>query len=134
MTELNFFTDRSLGDVIVPTALREAGWNVVSMVERYGQLTAEALADIHWIPEATERGEILLTGDKMIARRPLEAAAVARAGARVFALSNGQIRGADKAARYLRWQKAIFRRALSETAPYVVGVTGHGLERLTLHD
>lgn len=37
------------------------------MRERYGSVTAQQLADIDWIKDATEVGEILLTGDKAIA-------------------------------------------------------------------
>lgn len=62
-----FFTDRSLGDHLLPETHRAAGWIVVSMRERYGSVTAQALADIDWIRDATAEGEVLLTGDKAIA-------------------------------------------------------------------
>lgn len=87
MTDLRFFSDRSLGDHEVPEALRAAGWQVVSMRERYGSVTAQALADIDWIRDATGEGEVLLTGDKAIAKRPVEARAVTASAARLFALA-----------------------------------------------
>jgi hypothetical protein len=127
-----FFSDRSLGDHEVPETLRAAGWLVVSMRERYGSVTAQALADIDWIRDATAAGEVLLTGDKAIAKRPLEARAVVRAKARVFALGQNQLTGSRKAQRFLSHESAIFRRALTRAGPYVVSVSGRGLETLKL--
>lgn len=130
MGDRRFFCDRSLGDHHVPGALGAAGWVVVSMRERYGSVTAQQLADIDWIRDATAEGEILLTGDKAIAKRPVEARAVVAAGARVFALGSSQLTGDAKAQRLLDNERAIFRRADSMRGPYVVSVTGHGLQLL----
>ena len=102
------------------------------MRERYGSVTAQQLADIDWIRDATNAGEILLTGDKAIAKRPVEARVVVAAGARVFALGSNQLTGPQKAERFIDHERVIFRRAERETGPYVVSVTGHGLERLKL--
>jgi hypothetical protein len=127
-----FFCDRSLGDHGVPEALRVAGWHVVSMRERYGSVTAQQLSDVDWIRDATSEGEVLLTGDKAIAKRPLEARAVVAAGARVFALGSSQLSGAAKAQRFLDHELTIFRRATKPVGPYVISVTRHGLETLKL--
>ncbi len=132
MADLRFFSDRSLGDHDVPGALRAAGWQVVSMRERYGSVTAQQLADIDWIKDAVAEGEVLLTGDKAIAKRPLEARTVVAAGARVFALGSNQLTGPDKAQRFLEQRAAIYRRAASTPGPYIVSVTGRGLETLKL--
>lgn len=75
---------------------------------------------------------MLLTGDKSIAKRPLEVQAVVESGARVFALGNSQLTGPQKAQRFLDRESAIFRRILRQHAPYVVSVSGHGLETLKL--
>ncbi len=132
MSELRFFSDRSLGDHEVPMALRDAGWHVVSMRERYGSVIAQALADIDWIRDATGEGEVLLTGDKAIAKRPLEARAVAAAAARVFALGKNQLTGPQKVQRLLNHEKAIFRRSSTQAGPYVVSISERGLETLKL--
>ena len=132
MGDRRFFCDRSLGDHHVPNALRSAGWVVVSMRERYGSVSAQQLADIDWIRDATSEGEILLTGDKAIAKRPLEARAVNIAGARVFALGSSQLTGDAKAQRLLDNERAIFRRADTTRGPYIFSVTGHGLQTLRL--
>lgn len=132
MADPRFFSDRSLGDHGVPQALRAAGWQVVSMRDRYGQVTAQQLADIDWIRDATAEGEVLLTGDKAIAKRPLEARAVVDAEARVFALGSSRLTGPQKAQRFLDNERALLRRCATRPGPYVVSVTGHGLETLKL--
>lgn len=129
---VRFFADRSLGDHSVPTALRSAGWLVVSMRERYGSVSAQKLADIDWIHDATNAGEILLTGDKAIAKRPAEAQAVVTAGALIFALGSSSLTAQQKAARFIAHERTIFRRIRNEAGPYVVSVGDHGLETLTL--
>lgn len=131
MPELRFFTDRSLGDHEVPGALRGAGWHVVTMRERYGSVSAQSLADIDWIRDATVEGEALLTGDKAIAKRPIEARAVIVTAARVFALGANQLTGAQKAQRFLDHEAAIVRRA-SAPGPFVISINGRGLETLKL--
>lgn len=118
MADIRFFTDRSLGDKDVPQALRAAGWDVVTMRERYGARTAQQLADTDWIRDASEEGDILLTGDKAIAKRPVEAEAVVRAGAKVFALGTNMLTGPQKAARFVEHERAIFRRAHSRPGPF----------------
>ena len=134
MAGLRFFADRSLGDHEVPAALRAAGWQVVSMRERYGSVTAQALADIDWIRDATAGGEVLLTGDKAIAKRPLEARAVVAARARVFALGTNQLTGAQKARRFLDHEQSVFRRASTQVGPYVISISERELNTLRLFD
>jgi hypothetical protein len=131
--ELHFFCDRSLGDRDVPERLREAGWVVTTMRERYGRVTAERLADVDWIADSQAEGEIFLTGDKAVAKRPLEARAVVVSRARVFALGNNQLTGQQKAERFLLLGSAIERRARTRPGPYVVSVNAAGLRTLDLN-
>jgi hypothetical protein len=102
------------------------------MRDRYGSVTAQQLADIDWIHDATGLGEVLLTGDKAIAKRPLEARAVVSARARVFALGRNQLSGEEKADRLLRHELAIVRRARNQLPPFVVSINERGLETLRL--
>jgi len=132
VADLRFFSDRSLGDHAVPEALRAAGWQVVSMRERYGAVTAQGLADIDWVRDATAEGEVLLTGDKAIAKRPVEARAVIAAEARMFALGKNQLTGKQKVQRFLDHERAIFRRASAQVGPYVISISERGLETLKL--
>jgi hypothetical protein len=103
------------------------------MRERYGVVTAQSLADIEWIRDATDEGEVLLTGDKAIAKRPIEARAVVAAGARVFALGKNQLTGAQKARRLLDHERALFRHA-ERPGPYVYSVSERGLQELKLFE
>jgi hypothetical protein len=102
------------------------------MRERYGAVTAQALADIDWIRDATSEGEVLLTGDKAIAKRPIEARAVVAAGARMFALGKNQLTGPQKAQRLLEHEPRIFRHASTRSGPYVVTISARGLATLKL--
>jgi hypothetical protein len=102
------------------------------MRERYGSVTAQALADIDWIRDATAEGDVLLTGDKAIAKRPIEARAVVAAAARVFALGKNQLTGQQKTQRFLDHEKTIFRRASTQSGPYVVSIGERGLDTLRL--
>lgn len=127
-----YFVDRSLGVYTVPNALRDAGWSIVTMRERYGELPGQGLQDPDWIAEATALGEVLLCKDKQIAKRPAEARAIESSGARAFALGNGELTGPDMAERFLRNQPAI-ERWCAQPGPYVVSVGHDRLERLVLH-
>ncbi|UOW01606.1 hypothetical protein [Agrococcus sp. SCSIO52902] len=132
MTALQFFADRNLGDHVVPEALRLRGWQVVTLRERYGSADAQRLADVDWIRDAAEAGEVLLTADKAVAKRPLEAQAVIGASARVFALGTSKLTGPQQAERYLENESAIFKRARRSGGPWVISVTGHGLVPIKL--
>jgi hypothetical protein len=53
---LRFFLDRGLGARIVPGALRQAGWTLETMDERYGNASSQAIQDTRWIEEASLAG------------------------------------------------------------------------------
>jgi PIN like domain len=67
---LQFFLDRGLGAVVVPRALRAAGWPLETMDERYGADQSQNIRDTQWIEEATFAGDILLCKDLAIAPQP----------------------------------------------------------------
>lgn len=122
-----------MGSKIIPDGLRERGWEVVTMNERYGQHVAEGLDDPDWIAEATERGEVCLCKDSQIAKRPSEASAVRTAGARVFAVSNANISGEMMLAWLLRNEARILRRA-SKPGPYVHGIYADDVRPLNVRE
>jgi hypothetical protein len=130
---LQFFTDRGLGSRIVPTRLRQAGWQLETMDERYGVGASQSVSDVDWIGTAAARGEVLLCKDLAIARNQLEAEAVFRAEARVFALANANLSGPDTAACLLAHEAAIVTMAVRVTGPYVVSVSRAGLRRCRLN-
>lgn len=60
---ISFFVDRGIGSVIVPRALRDAGWILETMDERYGRTKSQTILDTQWIEEATLAGDALLCKD-----------------------------------------------------------------------
>jgi PIN like domain len=90
---LCFFLDRGLGSRMVPSALRQAGWTVETMDERYSKSKSQLISDTQWIEEAALAGDVLLCKDLAIAHNPLEARVIYTTGARVFALSNASLSG-----------------------------------------
>jgi len=64
---LRFFLDRGLGAIVVPGALRAAGWTLETMDERYGSDQSQSAQDPQWIEEAALAGDVLLCKDLAIA-------------------------------------------------------------------
>jgi hypothetical protein len=117
---LRFFLDRGLGSVVVPRALRAAGWTLETMDERYGADQSQGVQDTQWIEEATLAGDVLLCKDLAIAQNPLEAQTVYMTSARVFALSNAAISGPAMAQWYVDNEARIVKTALKAKGPYVM--------------
>lgn len=129
--DVRFFTDRGIGSHIVPEGLRRAGWNVVTMDERYGTQRSQSVADETWIRDASREGDVLIAKDRRVAKRPLEAAVIRESRARVFVITSAQITGVDMLERLLRNEGAI-RRQAGERGPYVFGVDVGRLHRIRL--
>ncbi|WP_173078320.1 hypothetical protein [Phytohabitans rumicis] len=113
--------------------LRQAGWDLVTMDERYGVTASQSVSDEDWIAEAASRGEVLLCKDLAIARNQLEAEAVFRADARVFALANANITGIAAAECFLAHEVTIWSMARRVPGPYVVSVSTGRLRRCRLN-
>jgi hypothetical protein len=119
---LRIFLDRGLGSRIVPGALREAGWALETMDERYGKAESQKIQDTQWIEEAALAGDILLCKDLAIARNTLEAQVVYMSSARVFGLSDASLTGPAMAQRYLGAEAKIIGATRAE-GPYVMAVS-----------
>jgi hypothetical protein len=130
---LRFFLDRGLGSLIVPRVLRQAGWMLETMDERYGVERSQEIQDTQWIEEATLAGDVLLCKDLAIAGNGLEAQVVYMTSARVFALSNASLAGPVMAQWYLDNEAKIIAVALKAAGPYVMAVNpSYGLRRAGL--
>ncbi len=81
------------------------------MHEYYGKSRAQRVEDVEWIREMTEQGFALLSADHRILVNPLEQEAVSAAGARAFVLPNGNMTGAEQAARFERHRANIDAKA-----------------------
>lgn len=126
---LSFFLDRGLGSKVVPRALREAGWLLETMDERYGKDDSQRIEDVQWIEEATIRGDVLLCKDLAITRNLVEARVIFMSGARVFALANAAMTGQDMADVFLANEARIVHAARRVTEPFVFAVGRDGLRR-----
>lgn len=130
---LRFFLDRGLGSRIVPQTLRQAGWRLETMDERYGQSASQKIPDTRWVEEAALAGDVLLGKDLAIAHNALEAQVIYMTSARVFALSKANLTGPDMAQWYLASEAKIIAAALRADGPYVMSVSSsYGLRRVKL--
>jgi hypothetical protein len=130
---LRFFLDRGLGARIVPQALRQAGWTLQTMDERYGKADSQKTQDTQWIEEAALAGDVLLCKDLAIAHNPLEAQVIYMTSARVFALSKADLTGPTMARWYVENEAKIIAGALKANGPYVMSVNlSYGLRRVRL--
>jgi hypothetical protein len=129
--DTRFFLDRGVGSRIVPDGLRAAGWVVTTTDERYGAEASQAVADTTWIRDAARAGEVVITKDRAIAKRPLEAEAICYSEARVFAIASAQITGPEQLERLLTNASRIERLSI-QTGPWVFGVYADEVRRLRL--
>lgn len=114
-----FFVDRSLGNREVAAALLDRG----ARVEIHDAHFASDAQDAEWIEAVGRLGWVILTKDKRIRHRPLELAAVRAVGARMFALTAGNLTGQEMAEIFARHVESMTRIALSEPAPFVARVS-----------
>jgi hypothetical protein len=128
-----FFLDRSLGRVAVPAALREDGWDVVTLAEHYGMPKDEEVADTEWIADAASRDWPILMKDKRIRHRSAEIGAVVTHKAKCFVITRGDLTSADMVSRLLANKQAIFRTS-ALTGPYIYSVQQDRLDRLFPRD
>jgi len=115
---LTFFVDRSLGRRAVPSALRDAGFEVVSHDDVFAADTDDEI----WLAEAGARSWIVLMKDDRIRYRPRERAALEAARVQAFALTVANMTGEQQA--YLLGTHAgrMERFCAEHPGPFVVGV------------
>lgn len=123
MTAPRFFIDRSLGAKQIPSALRDAQWNIVTMRERYGEETGQRLSDTTWIRDATALGGAILTKDARVAKRPAEAQTIYMCDARVFAFAKAEITAAQMIDILLLRAAGIHRWAARTHGPFVAALS-----------
>lgn len=124
-----FLVDRSLGSVIVPTALIARGFIVHTLQTVYGEAAARDLDDEVWLVEAGKRNWIVLAKDERIRRRPNELAAIREHRVKAFYLTAGGLKGEVQAAILLKHINRIIQRA-RKTGPMVWAVTESGIRRV----
>lgn len=126
-----FFVDRGVGSRIVPEGLRNVGWHIVTMDERYGKKESQSVADTQWIADACSEGEVILTKDRAVAKRSIEAEAIYVNAARVFVIGSANITGRETLARVLQ-HRARIEALTSEPGPFVFAIGRDRLDRIRL--
>ncbi len=101
------------------------------MDERYGVRDSQSTADMTWIRDASDSGDVIITKDKAIAKRLLEAEAIYYSEARVFTIASAQITGPQQIARLLVNESRI-ERLTSRPGPWVFGVYADNVRRIRL--
>lgn len=114
------YVDRSLGQTVVPDALRELGLVVHTEVSVFGHVR-EGVADSVWLERAGQEGWVVFTKDKRIRYRVAERSALVAGGVRAFALAGGNLSGREQATRLVGNMEAILR-ACGEPGPFVYSV------------
>lgn len=127
-----FLLDRSVGGRVLVARLREAGWDVRTLAEEYGDARAQQMKDEEWIAAGTEAGFLLLAKDHRVAVRPLEARAIYMHDARVIAFVHGDLTSRVMGDLCLEHEKAIHRLA-TVRAPFVFSLGVGGLRRRKLY-
>jgi PIN like domain len=125
----DLFVDRSLGRIVVPRLLREAGLRLITLAERYGIPADENVADVTWLADAGQRGEAVLMKDERISRDGAERAAVVNYRVRCFCLSRRDLTGSEMAALYVHHLPAI-AAACTRSGPGIWMVSRAGVRPL----
>jgi len=110
-----FFVDRSLGRHRVPEALRQAGWNLRTHHEIYGERD-EGVADVEWLEFCGLHDLPVLSKDRRLRYRPAEIEAIRRFGVRAFVLTSGNLIASEQAARIDRSRTRIEQECLGAGA------------------
>lgn len=124
-----FFVDRSLGAAVVPRLLREAGFDVETMRERYGERRAQEITDVDWLRDVGRARLVVLMKDKRIRTRPAEQAAVRDHRVRCFCISRGDLTGPEMAATFVSARARILRLC-AEPGPFIYQISRGAVQRV----
>lgn len=126
----DLFLDRSLGGILVPGLLRNAGLRLTTLAEHYGVPADEDIGDEEWLELAGSRGWVVFMKDGQIRRNVAERAAVERFGVRCFCIPNQSLTGAEMAERFLRHLPSITETCLTDVGPFIYAVHQRRIERM----
>src|ERR1022692_294135 len=115
-----FLIDRSLGRLLLPAALRQAGLIVRTLADVYGELAAQDVEDREWISLAAQNDWVVLCKDDRIRRRPAERDALIDGQVRAVCLTNANLPFAEQAACFVANRHRILQ-ASRKPGPYRPG-------------
>ncbi len=120
--ELVFFIDRSLGQEVVASKLREAGYRV----EIHDKHFKSDAPDEEWIPEVGRRNWVILTKDNMILHRAPELLAILKGGARLYTLVKGNMNAEQMADIFIKAASKIEKSIGYQEPPYIAKIHSMG--------
>ncbi|HTA77452.1 MAG TPA: hypothetical protein VK791_09870 [bacterium] len=116
--DLVFFIDRSLGQGVIASKLREAGYHV----EIHDDHFEPDAPDEKWIVEVGQKNWIILTKDSMILHRTPELLAILKGNARMYVLASANVTAARMAEIFIKAASKIEKSIPHQIPPYVAKV------------
>ena len=110
MNQARFLLDKSLGQLILPSRLRDAVW----------------------IGEGAKAGYMMLAKDHRLATRPLEAYAIYAHDAKVVVFARGDLTAGKMGDLCIQYEQKIHGLALAP-GPFVFSISAHGIARKRLN-
>jgi hypothetical protein len=132
VNQARFLLDRSLGQLILPSRLRDAGWDVRTLAEEFGDQRAQQMQDEEWIGEGAKAGYMMLAKDHRLAARPLEAYAIYAHDAKVVVFARGDLTAGKMGDLCIQYEQKIHGLALAP-GPFVFSISAHGIARKRLN-
>lgn len=120
--KLVFFIDRSLGQGVVASKLKETGYNV----EIHDNHFKSDAPDEEWITEVGRRDWVILTKDSNILLRTAELLAVVKGNARLYALVSAKLTGPQMADIFLKAAVKIANSIKHQNPPYIAKIYSTG--------
>lgn len=127
----SWFVDRSLGSRAVPQGLRDAGWTIETMDERYGPARSQDILDADWIADAARRDDVLLTSDRKIGKIPVQAYVIRAVSARIVVV-DANLTAASQVERLTGRAPQILALIEHREGPWIVSAGAVGLRELRL--
>jgi hypothetical protein len=103
----------------VPAALQAAGAQVRTLLDVF----ESGIKDVDWLTALQGRDWIVLTKDKNIRCRPLEAQALIAAGLKVFVVTATDLTGEETGQVLVRALPKIRRFCKKQPPPFIAGIT-----------
>jgi hypothetical protein len=128
----DFFLDRSLGRIKVPSLLRKHGVRLVTLAEHYGIPADEAVADVDWLRLVGERNWIALMKDDRIRYVPAEKAALIQHGVRAFVITNRNLPAAAMVLRIVGAIPSITEICRARTGPFLYAIQTNRVDEIDL--
>ena len=123
---LVFFIDRSLGQKVIASKLRECG----VQVEIHDHHFPQNALDEDWISEVGKRGWVVLTKDDRIRYRPAALESYRRNKVRVFIFGSGEMKAQEMADAFTKALPKILRFIRNKPAPFFARISRTGLVSL----